>query len=370
LVLTTHVDDTLLCGLKDCIKKFYADFKKYLKIEELGRLKKHLGVWWAWKRDEHGAIYLEATMPKMIVEIEEAYRKAIGKAAKPATTPGFPGKTLKKSTEDEPTMLDDYRSIVGKIMYLTTKVGPDLANATRELASHMSNPDAEHWKALERCVGYLSKWEDSPLTFRAPRELRSISYCDANFAQDEDDRRSISGRINTLGGMITQWSSKKQQTVALSTTESEWISYVECCQEAMFTNMLLEELFHKKETAIIYEDNMGAIFLIRNQQTTARTKHLDYRKHFVRDLHERKEVEARFVRSDNNASDPQTKNTIEKIHTKHTRNIRNGTLECSREDVKSDPSVSIKDRDQEVVTDDVTLPVIKKTLGNDHSPTG
>jgi hypothetical protein len=92
-------------------------------------------------------------MPKMITEIQEDYEKAIGKAAKPAATTGYPGKTLRKSQEEKPTMLTEYRSIVGNILHLRTKIGPDIANAARELASQMSNTGPEHWKALERCVG-------------------------------------------------------------------------------------------------------------------------------------------------------------------------------------------------------------------------
>jgi hypothetical protein len=52
-------------------------------------------------------------------------------------------------------MLDKYRSIVGKILYYTTKMAPDIGNAARELATHLSNPDEEHWKASEICDGYL-----------------------------------------------------------------------------------------------------------------------------------------------------------------------------------------------------------------------
>jgi hypothetical protein len=66
--------------------------------------------------------------------------------------------------------------------------------------------------------------------------------CDSEYAKCEDTRRSMSGRINALGGMITNWSSKKQATVALSSTKAEYTAYAEYCQEVTFTNMLLEEL--------------------------------------------------------------------------------------------------------------------------------
>jgi hypothetical protein len=90
-------------------------------------------------------------MPKMVDEISAAYENAKKEKARPAQTPGYPGKTLSKN-EGDPVMLDEYKSIVGKILYCTTKMASDIGNAARELATHLSNPNEEHWKALERCV--------------------------------------------------------------------------------------------------------------------------------------------------------------------------------------------------------------------------
>jgi hypothetical protein len=72
-------------------------------------------------------------MPKMVNEISTAYEIAMRKKAKPAQIPGYPGNALSKNQGD-PVMLDEYRSIVGKILYYTTKMAPDIGNATRELA--------------------------------------------------------------------------------------------------------------------------------------------------------------------------------------------------------------------------------------------
>jgi hypothetical protein len=78
-------------------------------------------------------------------------------------------------------MLDKYRSIVEKILYYTTKMAPDIGNAARELATHLSNPSEEHCKALERCVGYLCHSSYGGLTLRRPRELTSISDTDLDY---------------------------------------------------------------------------------------------------------------------------------------------------------------------------------------------
>jgi hypothetical protein len=113
----------------------------------------------------------------------------------------------------------------------------------------------------EICRGYLTCQGTQALCLRNPRELRSISDCDSDYAKDENDRRSISGRINTLGGMTTNWMSKKLQTVLLSSSEAEYQALSECVQEAVFTQNLVTELTGVRKPAIIYVDNLGAIFL-------------------------------------------------------------------------------------------------------------
>ena len=72
-------------------------------------------------------------------------------------------------------------------MYYQTKVAPELANATRELATHLDNPGIEHWTKLERAVGYVTKTQDIGLTICRPRELRPIIDTDSNYAADAID---------------------------------------------------------------------------------------------------------------------------------------------------------------------------------------
>jgi hypothetical protein len=80
----------------------------------------------------------------------------------------------------------------------------------------------------------------SHLVLRCPRTLVSISNCDSDYATDENNRRIISRRNNTQGGMITNWTSKKQQTVSLSSSEAEYQAMNECVREAMFAQSLLK----------------------------------------------------------------------------------------------------------------------------------
>lgn len=166
-------------------------------------------------------------------------------------------------------MLDEYRSLVGNLIYYTIKIAPECANAIREMLQHMSNPGLEHWKAMSKFIGYLIKKEKHELFYREPKEYRSICYADLNYATNLDDRRSVSGIINTIGGMITHWTSKTQNAVTLSSTGAEYVSLVMCAQEVIFQNNLLEEMGCCEKPGIIHEDNTGAIFLVNNRQVSA-----------------------------------------------------------------------------------------------------
>jgi hypothetical protein len=117
---------------------------------------------------------------------------------------------------------------------------------------------------------------------------------------------------NTLGGMMTNWTSQK--TVLLSRLEADYQALSECVQEAVFTQNLLMELTGERKSEIIYEDNLGAIFLVKNQQVSARTKHIDIRYHFMRELQAKKDLDVRFQRSEEHSADIMTKNTTRDIH--------------------------------------------------------
>jgi hypothetical protein len=99
---------------------------------------------------------------------------------------------------------------------------------------HMTAPGMEHWKVLEHLLGYL-KYNYKPLKFQAPKELYVISIFDGDWAADKNDRRSISSYLTTIGGMsLVTWQSKKQQTVTLSSCESETMGNDSLCSRCSF----------------------------------------------------------------------------------------------------------------------------------------
>ena len=219
-------------------------------------------------------------MELKVKDIVDTYERYIGKEVKIVPSPGFPNEVLVEN-EGDPIDIDMYRSLVGKIMFVATKVLPAVVNTSRELAGHMSNPGEEHWHAIGRCVGYLKGTSLKGIILTQPAELRTADLCDANYAQCSDTRRSAGGTLYTLGGMITHFTSKKQATVSLSSTESEYHSLVECCKETTFTQQLCQEAAYIEVPGVVLEDNNGAIFLSKNKQVGQRTEHIDIKHHFV-----------------------------------------------------------------------------------------
>ena len=223
-------------------------------------------------------------------------------------------------------------------MGYTTKVRPDVANATRELAVHMSHPGPEHWKALGRLIGYLKGKQTKGVIIRKPKVLKEVMFCDSNYATDKETRKSVSGLVATLGGKLLTCSSKTQRTVTLSSTEAEYVALSACAQEVKFVSMLLEEMTEVGKPSVIYEDNQGVIFLAKNRQVGIRKKHIDIRHNFLRDMVEEKDIDIQYIQSEENPADIMTKNTSEADLTRHMRRITEGELwelvDTGRENVK------------------------------------
>jgi hypothetical protein len=334
VISSIHVDDTLIAGRKKEVYEFYDRFEEHLKIDRLGRLKKHLGVWYEWCIDDRNNIFLKASMERMRESIISNYEKYTGTEAKKYQSPGVPGSKLLKN-QGEPVDMTNFRKVMGQLLYFTNKIAPSMCNASRELSSHMSNPNADHWTAMGRVVGHLKAFDKFEMIFRSPEELRPIIISDAEYATNPEDRKSVGGEIDTLGGMLTNWSSKKQQIVALSSSESELIQYAKCCQTGMFMQNFLEELFEKKQPVVIFEDNQGCIYLVKNQKVGGRTKHIDVRNLFIRDLYANRTVIPAFCRSAECIADGCTKHQPEKLYCEHAHVLMNGVLPYRREDVKS-----------------------------------
>ena len=149
-------------------------------------------------------------------------------------------------------------------------------------------------------------------------------YCDADFARDRVKRKSISGCCCFLGKSLITWSSKKQNTIALSTVETEYVSAANCCAQILWIKHQLED-FNIRHTKIsILCDNTSAINLAKNPFQYFRSKHIDIKHHFIRDHVQKGDIELSFVNTEEKIADIFTK-LLAEDHFCYIKNLLNLT---------------------------------------------
>ena len=159
----------------------------------------------------------------------------------------------------------------------------------------MSNPSIEHFYACDVVFRYLSGTCDLGLVFGGG-DLELQGYCDANWGEDLEDRRSITGYVFVLNNAPVSWCTQKQPTVALSTQEAEYMSLSSACRELVWLRALLAELGIVYSSAIpLYNDNAAAIALARDPVQHRRNKHIDIRHHYIRELVRSKVVDIEWL---------------------------------------------------------------------------
>ncbi len=246
--------------------------------------------------------------------------------ANPLTTPMDSNVKLDAYDKHEPEGEEDskithgYAQLIGSLMYLALGTRPDIAFAVNKLAQYTSNPKALHWTAVKRIFRYLKYTKHFALTYGGDNDEDILNtelniFCDADWANDTSDRKSISGYVVTMAGGAVSWSSKKQQTVALSTAEAEYVSATHVAKQVLWHRSLFEELdLPLPTTSTIFTDNQAAISISHHPEFHARTKHIDIAHHFLRDLIEQKIIDTVYVNTRDNLADLFTKGLARDLH--------------------------------------------------------
>ena len=194
----------------------------------------------------------------------------------------------------------------------------------------MDGPTEEHMKAMHRTMGYLAATKGYVLNVNPTQKDRNklVGYTDSNWASDKDTRRSVSGHVIYYSGALVSWRSKMQQCVTLSSTEAEYVACSQCVVEMEFLRQMLESMGEEVELPMtVYVDNTGAIDLAKNWSTTGRTKHIDIRFHYLREMSDNDMIDLIFVPSEENHADMFTKNLGEQPFGKGTESIGVGDTE-------------------------------------------
>ncbi|XP_019176077.1 PREDICTED: uncharacterized protein LOC109171501 [Ipomoea nil] len=201
---------------------------------------------------------------------------------KPLATPASTTQSVTPSDEpfDNPTQ---YRRIVGVLQYLTI-TRPDLSYAVNHLCQFIHSPSTDHWAIVKRVLQYIKGTLDYGLRLSSSPTASIHAYSDSDWAGCPIDRKSTSGYAVFLGSNFISWLSRKQRTVARSSTEAEYKALADVAAEVTWVVSLLRELgLHTGQPSNLWCDNLGATYLCANPVFHARTKHVEIDYHFVRD---------------------------------------------------------------------------------------
>nr|GEX86844.1 retrovirus-related Pol polyprotein from transposon TNT 1-94 [Tanacetum cinerariifolium] len=199
-----------------------------------------------------------------------------------------------------------FRSMVGSLMYLTAS-RPDLVFAVWMCARYQASPTKKHLEALKRVFRYLKRTINWGLWYSKDTAKALTAYADADHAGCQDTRRSTSGSAQFLGDKLVSWSSKKQKSNAISTTEAEYIAVSGCCAQILWMRSQLIDYGFDFNKIPLYCDNRSANAPCCNNVQHSRSKHIDIRHHFIREQVERVVVELYFVTTDYHLTDIFTK---------------------------------------------------------------
>ncbi|KAL2237106.1 UNVERIFIED_CONTAM: Retrovirus-related Pol polyprotein from transposon TNT 1-94 [Sesamum indicum] len=286
IFLVLYVDDMLIASPRlELIHVLQKDLCNAFEMKDLGNAKQILGMNISRNRNSY-TIFLNQKSYLLTV-----LKKFSMENAKPTAVPLAAHFQLSKDQcpkpESDTRKMDKipYSNVIGSIMYLMVCTRPDVAYAISCLSRYMSNPGSPHWEALKWLLRYLRGSVNIGIKFsRHAANAKLVGFVDSNYANDRDSRKSTTSYMFTFCGSCISWKSQLQHIVALSTTEAEYIATTEAFKEALWLSGLLTEIGFLKEKPLILSDSQSSIQLCKNPVFHDRTKHIDVRYHFIRDI--------------------------------------------------------------------------------------
>ena len=313
IILCIYVDDTIAAYHKqdkDVWLKDKATIAASYQIKDLGECKWILNMRVTRNRDA-----------RLLTLCQDAYIERVLKqfdmdGAKPATNPETANCLAMPLDGTEPIPLDPrehatYRSLIGALLYASNTTRVDIAHAVGVMSRYVDAPQQHHLRAARQCLRYLRGTTNLGMVFgnnsRPPNNHTIVAFTDASWGNDLGDRKSTTGTVIKYNGNVISWVSKKQATVATSTTEAEYVALGTAAKEVLWYRMWIQEVFGIETTPLILGDNKSSLQLVKNDCHHSRTKHIDIAHHFVRDHYYNKHISLEYVRTEENEADILTK---------------------------------------------------------------
>jgi hypothetical protein len=261
-----YVDDIIFGSTnKSSCEEFSRIMIQKFKMLMMGELKYFLGF--------QIKQLLEGTFISQTKCIQDILKKFGMKNGKPIKTPMGTNGHLDLVMGGKSVDQKVYRSMIGSLLYLCAS-RPDIMLSIRMCARFQANPKKVHLRAVKRIMRYFVYTLKFGLWYKG-YTFDLIGYSNVDYAGCKIDRKSTSGTCQFLGRSLMSWASKKQNLVALSTVEAEYIAAGHCCARLLWMRQTLRDYGYKLSKVPLLCDNESAIRMLDNPVEHSRTKHID-----------------------------------------------------------------------------------------------
>ena len=307
IIIATHVDDMAAFALEEtAIVTTESAIEQHVELEKLGVPTKLLGMELTW-----GSGYVKLTQQAAIGNLIKEFE----------ITQTIPTKSLPLNANDyaelqeetTPELQKKYQSLVGSLLYIARHTRPEITLHTNLLGRRTSNATPSNLKAGIQVLKHLASSLESGIIIVSPekgeqtleRNITIKGYADASYGGEK--ARSQSGSLVLLNKQAIIWTSRRQDTTAQSITEAEYIACSETAKDIRWMHQFLEEVSVPISTPMLYTDNEAAIKMTKSQVFHRRTRHIEHRHHYIRELVDRKLIIVKGIRGKENPADPLTK---------------------------------------------------------------
>ncbi|XP_019199098.1 PREDICTED: uncharacterized protein LOC109192853 [Ipomoea nil] len=227
--------------------------------------------------------------------------------AKPAQTPITPGQNLNNVDWTLMDNLEEYRRLVGKLLYLTN-TRPDISYVIQQLSQFVDKPRSTHLMIAHRVLRFIKGSPGKGIFFPANTQIRLQGFSDSDWASCAKTRKSITGYCIYLGQSLISWKSKKQVTVSRSSSEAEYRALASTTCKIQWLLYLLADLGVKPtHPTTLFCDNLSAIAIEGNHVFHERTKHIEIDCHIVKQKVYDKVIKLMSIASQKQVADGFTK---------------------------------------------------------------
>ena len=329
-----HVDDILCVSNHDGMREAcLLALQQSIRVRDEGDVSLFLGM----KIDRMNDGSYTMTQSHYIERMAEKFN--VNDNTKNTETPCIYGKLLSSAmcpaTNDEKLAAAKlpFQSLVGGLIY-AAKTRPDVAFAISDVARFMNCWGVDHFKAALRILRYLYATRNRVIHIKPESDdLVVTAFSDANWCDPRETGEKIDdkykpqfGFVVFVSGVPVAWTSRRMQSRARSSMESEYYAADEVCKEVMFWRDLLDELgYTQTQPTQIFEDNKACIAYSKNNTCHSRTKHIDNRAYILRDHVRAGLVVLLHVDTNDQLADMMTKAQLKHTFIEHTDRIFNGT---------------------------------------------